>query len=360
MKDFYAIIDLHHEEEMLSNRPASHHEIFGRRVIDYMLRALVQAQPLGIIVLVEEARYCHYLEDAAVPVICKGRDMTSVQDIIEEYGKDAAYLILPGAVMFDVVDVVGALREAAQNGVNMINIADAEGSGNVFVIKNRVDLDRAAKIVRQRANRGHMLGGVTIVDADNTCIGPDVKIGMDTTIYPGAIIEGTTTIGKNCIIGQNCRLVDMKIGDNVEIWNSTCLKSEIGDGTAVGPYAYLRPGSVIGKNCKIGDFVEVKNATVGDGSKASHLSYIGDATIGENVNIGCGAITVNFNGKKKCHTVVEDGAFIGCNTNLIAPVTVGKGAYTAAGSTINKNVPPDALGIARERQTNIEGWAKRR
>ena len=360
MKDFYAIIDLHHEEEMLSNRPASHHKIFGRRVIDYMLRALQQAAPKGIVVLVENRSYCHYLEDAAAPVICRGRDMSSVQDIMNEYGNDAAYLILPGAVMFDVVDVVAALREAAQNGMNMINIADAEGSGNVFVIKNRADLAKAAKIVQERTNRGHMLGGVTIIDPDSTYIGPDVKIGMDTTIYPGTIIEGTATIGKNCTIGQGCRLVDMKIGDNVTIWNSTCLSSEIGDNTDVGPYAYLRPNSVIGKNCKIGDFVEVKNATVGDGTKASHLSYIGDAAIGENVNIGCGAITVNYDGKTKSRTVVEDGAFIGCNTNLIAPVTVGKGAYTAAGSTITEDVPPDALAIARARQTNIEGWVKRR
>jgi bifunctional N-acetylglucosamine-1-phosphate-uridyltransferase/glucosamine-1-phosphate-acetyltransferase GlmU-like protein len=362
MKDFYAIIDLHHEEEMLSNRPACFHKIFGRRVIDYMLRALAQASPKDIIVLAEKAEFCHYLEDAAVPVICKGRDMTSVDDIMREYGKDAAYLVLPGAVMFDVVDVVGALREASQRGLNMINIADAEGSGNVFVIKNRVDLVRAAKIVQQRANHGHMLGGVTIIDPENTYIGPDpdVKIGMDTIIYPGVTIEGSTTIGKNCIIGQGCHLVDMKIGDGVEIWNSTCLRSQIGDGTSVGPYAFMRNGAIIGKNCRIGVFVEVKNATVGDDTKASHLSYIGDATIGENVNIGCGAITVNYDGKVKSQTIVEDNVFVGCNTNLIAPVTVGKGAFIAAGSTITDNIPPDALGIARERQTNKEGWVKRR
>ena len=358
MKDFYAIIDLYHEESMLSDCPASHHEIFGCRVIDYMLRSLAQVSPKGIIVLVEKKEFCHYLEDTAVPVICKSRDITSVQDIMKEYGKDATYLILPGAVMFDVVDIAGALKEAAQSGINLINIADFEGSGNVFVIKNRADLAKAAKIVQERTNRNHMLGGVTIVNPDNTYIGPDVKIGMDTTIYPGAIIEGNTTIGQKCIIGQGCRLMDMKIGDGVEIWDSTCLKSEIGDNSSIGPYAYLRPGSVIGKKCKIGDFVEVKNATMGDGSKASHLSYIGDATIGQGVNIGCGTITVNYDGKTKTRTVVEDDAFIGCNSNLIAPVAVGKGAYIAAGSTITDDVPSDTLAIARERQTNKEGWVK--
>ena len=357
MQNFYAIIDLHREEEMISNMPASHHKIFGRRVIDYMLRALEQAAPKGIIVLVEKWDYCHYLEDAALPVICKGRDMTSIEDITREYGPDETYLIMPGALMFDVVDVVTALREAAQSHANMINLAQAEGTGNVFAIKNRVDLARAAKIVQSRTNRGHMLGGVTIIDPDNTYIGPDIKIGADTIIYPGAIIEGDTTIGAGCTIGQGCRLIDMMIGSAVEIWNSTCIQSKIGDNSAIGPYAYLRPGSIIGKNCKIGDFVEVKNATIGDGSKASHLSYIGDATVGENVNIGCGAITVNYDGKHKTRTVIEDGAFIGCNTNLVAPVTVGKGAYTAAGSTITDNVPPCALGIARQRQTNKEGWA---
>jgi len=360
MQDFYAIIDLQHEEGMVSGYPASHHKIFGRRVIDYMLRALQQVSPRGVIVLVENSGFAQYLEDTAVPVVCKNRDMTSVQDIVDEYGRDQQYLVMPGAVMFDVVDIVTALREAARSGKNVINIADAEGSGNVFVIKNRVDLARAAKIVQERTNRGHMLGGVSIIDADNTYIGPDVKIGMDTTIYPGVTIEGETSIGKNCVIGQGSHLVNMKIGSNVQILSSTCRDCEIGDNTTVGPYAFMRQGAAIGKDCRIGCFVELKNATFGEGSKASHLSYIGDATFGKNVNLGCGAITVNYDGKSKSQTVVEDDAFVGCNTNLIAPVTVGKGAFVAAGSTITYNVPECALAIARERQTIKEDWAKGR
>jgi len=358
MKDFYTIIDLYHEEEMISNRPASHHHIFGRRIIDYMLKALQQAAPKGIIALVDKKEFFHYMDDTVVTVTCKARDMSSIQDIIAEYGKDNTYLVLPGAVFFDVVDVVAALREAAQSGSNMINIVDADSS-NVFEIKNRLDLAQAAKIVQTRTNRGHMLGGVTIISPENTYIGPDVKIGADTTIYPGTIIEGGTIIGTNCTIGQNCRLIDMKIGNNVEIWDSTCLESEIGYGTTVGPYAYLRPGSILGQKCKAGAFVELKNATIGDGRKSSPLSHVGDAAIGRDVNIGCGVVTVNYDGKKKCRTVVEDGAFIGSNTNLVAPVKIGKGAYTAAGSTITGDVPECALGIARERQTNIEDWAKR-
>ena len=345
MKDFYTIVVVKHEDAMKSRLPAAFHKILGRRVIDYMLINLAEMKPKGIFVLLEE-QYLHHMEKTSVEVICKRLGSTTVENIKTEYGSDVEYVVLDR--MMPLITKM-----------ELLSIMDGEEYAHTDTF-DKPRLNQYTSSIRLSINHEHMTNGVTIISFENTYIGPDVKIGMDTIIYPGVIIEGSTIIGENCIIGQNCRLVDMKIGDNVEIWDSTCLESEIGDSTSIGPYAYLRPGSVIGKNCKIGNFVEVKNATVGDGTKASHLSYIGDATIGENVNIGCGAITVNYDGVKKTRTVVEDGAFIGCNTNLIAPVTVSKGAFTAAGSTITDDVPPGDLGIARARQENKEGWAIRR
>jgi bifunctional UDP-N-acetylglucosamine pyrophosphorylase/glucosamine-1-phosphate N-acetyltransferase len=224
-------------------------------------------------------------------------------------------------------------------------------------INNRVQLAQASDALKHRINKKHMMDGVTIIDPNTTWIGHDVSVGIDTIIYPGVILE-KTTIGKNCIIGPNTRIVGSNISDNTEVDNSVVLESSIGEHTSVGPFAYVRPNSHIGAHCKVGDFVEVKNSTMGDYSKASHLTYVGDADIGNHVNLGCGSITVNYDGKKKFRTVVEDNVFVGCNTNLIAPVTVKEGAYTAAGSTITKEVPEKALAIARSRQTNKENWRK--
>ena len=209
-------------------------------------------------------------------------------------------------------------------------------------------------------NEEHMQQNVNIINPGHTYIESGVEIGAGTVIWPGSIILGDTKIGENCVIGPNSRLNDTTIGNGVKIEYSVADKSSIGDGTTVGPFAYIRPGSALGKNVKIGDFVEVKNAVMGDGSKASHLAYVGDADVGANVNFGCGAITVNYDGKAKHRTTIEDGAFVGSNSNLVAPVTVGKGAFIAAGSTITEDVPGDALGIGRARQANVEGWAAKR
>src|SRR5699024_10333848 len=209
-------------------------------------------------------------------------------------------------------------------------------------------------------NERHMLNGITIIDSDNTYIQDTVKIGKDTVIYPGVILEGNTIIGEDCIIGHNTKIVNSNIKDGVEIETSTILDSTVGEESKIGPYAYLRPNSNIGKRVKIGDFVEVKNSTIGDYSKASNLSYIGDATVGKNVNIGCGVVFVNYNGKVKQKTIVEDNGFVGSNSNLVAPVTVREGGYVAAGSTITDEVPANALSIARGRQVNKEDWATKK
>lgn len=236
-------------------------------------------------------------------------------------------------------------------------ISDSE---EIAGINSRIQLAEAAKIMRKRINYKHMKNGVTIIDPDNTYIDTDVEIKRDTIIYPGVVIEGKTSIGEDCIIGQNSRIVGSKIGNRVEVQISTIIDSKIDDDSCIGPYAYLRPNSEIGKNVKIGDFVEVKNSKIGDNSKASHLSYIGDAYVGNSVNIGCGAVFVNYDGKNKHKTIVKDKAFIGCNVNLVSPVEVEERAYVAAGSTITERVPKESLSIARARQINKEGWVKKK
>lgn len=227
-------------------------------------------------------------------------------------------------------------------------------------VNSKVELSKAEEIMRKRINEEHMVNGVTLIDPNNTYIEANVEIGTDTVIYPGVVIKGNTKIGQNCTIEMNSSIDNSIIGNHTKIDKSTIIDSVVGDNTSVGPYAYLRPKSNLGNNVKIGDFVEVKNATIGDNSKASHLSYIGDATVGENVNIGCGVVFVNYDGKNKFKSIVKDNAFIGSNSNLVAPVIVEEHGYIATGSTITNDVPERALAIARERQVNKLGWNKDR
>jgi len=203
-----------------------------------------------------------------------------------------------------------------------------------------------------------MLNGVTIIDSASTYISADAKIGSDTIIYPGTMIYGNSIIGTGSTIGPNTEIIDSEIGNDTVIKQSVVHESKIGHSTTVGPFAHIRPASTLGDEVRIGNFVETKKVTFGNGSKASHLSYIGDAEIGQGVNLGCGSITVNYDGKNKFKTTIEDNVFVGCNSNLIAPVTVKKGSYIAAGSTITDEVPEDSLAIARARQVNKEGYYK--
>ncbi len=220
------------------------------------------------------------------------------------------------------------------------------------------DIAQADKYIRNEINNRLMDQGVVLIDPACTYIEQGVKIGADTVIYPGAVLEGTTEIGENCVLYPNCNIKNCKIGNRVEIKSSTLMDSSVGDDTTVGPYAYVRPNSEIGTHVKIGDFVEVKKSKIGDGTKISHLTYVGDSAVGKNVNFGCGTVTVNYDGIHKFTTEIGDGAFIGCNTNLVAPVKVGENTFIAAGSTITDDIPADAFAIARARQTVKEQWVK--
>ncbi|MEB2282344.1 bifunctional UDP-N-acetylglucosamine diphosphorylase/glucosamine-1-phosphate N-acetyltransferase GlmU [Lysinibacillus xylanilyticus] len=226
-------------------------------------------------------------------------------------------------------------------------------------VNDRVALSQAETLMRTRINEKHMRNGVTIINPEATYISVDALIGRDTVIQPGSMIEGTTVIGEDCIIGPNTQIVDSRIGDRTTVHSSVVRESAVAEETAIGPYAHIRPLSDIGSHVKIGNFVEVKKSKLGNDTKVSHLSYIGDAEIGSNVNIGCGSITVNYDGKNKFQTVIEDDVFVGCNTNLVAPVKVGKGSFIAAGSTITKEVPEDALAIARARQENKPNYVSK-
>ena len=229
----------------------------------------------------------------------------------------------------------------------------------ILGINNRLDLTDASQKVYQKVLQDLMLQGVTIVDPKSTFIERGVKIAQDTIIYPFTIIEKGTKIGSNCFIGPYSHLINAKIGKGVRVWASIIESSTVKDGANIGPYAHLRPETVVEKGAKIGNFVELKKTVVGEGSKASHLTYLGDATIGKKANIGAGTITCNYDGEKKYKTVIGDGVFIGSNNSLVAPVKLEKNSYTGAGSTITKDVPAGNLAIARSRQTNISGWRKK-
>ncbi|WP_411954412.1 bifunctional UDP-N-acetylglucosamine diphosphorylase/glucosamine-1-phosphate N-acetyltransferase GlmU [Alkalibacillus sp. S2W] len=226
-------------------------------------------------------------------------------------------------------------------------------------VNDRVALSKAEKLMKQRINEYHMRQGVTIVDPDQTYIGPDVSIGTDVTLEPGVHIHGDTQIGSHSFIGAHTTINHATIGEETLIKQSVVTNSQIGSRVQIGPFAHIRPESTLSDDVKVGNFVEVKNTTMGSNSKASHLSYLGDADLGNNVNVGCGSITVNYDGQSKHQTVIGDDAFIGCNSNLVAPVSIEKGAYVAAGSTITKDVPEKALSIARSRQENKEGYVDR-
>ncbi|GAA3411764.1 bifunctional UDP-N-acetylglucosamine diphosphorylase/glucosamine-1-phosphate N-acetyltransferase GlmU [Paenibacillus hodogayensis] len=250
-------------------------------------------------------------------------------------------------------DVIGILREQGEKVLGYCTTDPSEWIG----VNDRIALSEAEKYMRERINRQHMANGVTLIDPASTYIEKGVVIGADTVIHPGTALRGRTIVGEDCTFGPHCDVTDTVIGNGVHITQSVLSGAEVGDGSTVGPFAYLRPGAKLAGKVKIGDFVEIKNAFLDEGVKVSHLSYIGDAEVGKNVNIGCGAITVNYDGFNKHRTIIGDDAFVGSNVNLVAPLTVGKGAFLVAGSTITHNVDDNDMAVARERQVNKPGYA---
>lgn len=314
--------------------------------------------------------YGRIVRDAGqITAIVEHKDANEEQREIRE--------INSGIYAFEVAPLFGALKQIGsanaqgeyylpdlvtifrQRGL-VVETVIADDAREILGVNSPKELAEVGAILKMRKNEALMDFGVTIVDPASAFIGPDVTVGADTIIHPGVYLEGRTVIGGKCVINSGVRIVDSRIDDGVVI-NNFCVitESHISSGARVGPFAHIRPQSDVGENAHIGNFVELKKTTLGAGSKASHLSYLGDANIGSGVNVGAGTITCNYDGTHKHPTVIEDGAFIGSDTQLIAPVRVGKGAYVAAGSSITEDVPDDALAIARGRQVNKDGWASR-
>nr|WP_302598466.1 bifunctional UDP-N-acetylglucosamine diphosphorylase/glucosamine-1-phosphate N-acetyltransferase GlmU [uncultured Cellulosilyticum sp.] len=250
--------------------------------------------------------------------------------------------------------------EILRNEGHLVDAVATEEKDDIAGVNSRAQLAGVTEVMKQRINAKHMANGVTLIDPNSTYICPDVVIGKDTIIEPGCMLEGKTVIGEGCRIGYHSKLKNAVLSNNVDVEISVILDSSVDEGTHVGPFAYIRPNSHIGKNIKVGDFVEIKNANIGDGTKISHLTYVGDADVGQNVNFGCGTVVVNYDGQKKHRTTIGDNAFIGCNTNLVSPVTVEDNAYTAAGSTITDTVPKNSLAIARAKQENKLEWVTKK
>jgi bifunctional UDP-N-acetylglucosamine pyrophosphorylase/glucosamine-1-phosphate N-acetyltransferase len=308
-------------------------------------------------------------DDDQITAIVEHKDATEAERAIDE--------INSGIYAFDLDPLFDALKEIGSTNAQgeyylpdlvtiyrrrglVVETVTAADPVEILGVNSRRELAEVGGILKTRRNEALMESGVTIVDPATAFIEPDVTIGRDTIIHPGVYLEGNTTIGEGCIIHSGVRIIDSQIDDGVVI-NNFCVitESRVSRGARIGPFAQLRPQSAVGEDAHVGNFVELKKTTLGKGSKANHLAYLGDATIGEKVNVGAGTITCNYDGVAKHPTVIEDGAFIGSDTQLIAPVRVGKGAYVAAGSSITSDVPADALAIARGKQVVKDGWVSK-
>src|SRR3954464_8392871 len=308
--------------------------------------------------------------DGRIARIVEERDASPAERQIKE--------INSGIYAFDLAPLFDALRGiASQNAQGEFYLTDliaiyrrrkvpvetlvVDNPQEIRGINSRTELAEVSRIVRQTKNEELMAAGVTLIDPATTYIDADVVVGPDTVIHPGVTLEGQTKVGAACEIHSNVRIIDTEIADRSVIHNfCLIIGSRIAEGASIGPFAHLRPETVVGEGAKIGNFVELKKTTMGPGSKANHLAYLGDATIGARVNVGAGTITCKYDGPNKHATIIEDGAFIGSDSQLIAPVRVGKGAYVGAGSSIVEDVPAGALGIARGKQTNKPGWVEKK
>ena len=302
--------------------------------------------------------------------IVEDRDASASEKAIDEINSGIYAFALDG--LFDAIrgiaaentqgeyylpDLIAIYRRNGR-GVETLTVSNAD---EIRGINSRAELAETSRLLRQQKNAELMAAGVTLEDPATTYVTREVRVGADTIIHPGVTLEGRTVIGSSCEIHSGVRIIDSTIGDRVVVQNHSIIENAvIEDESGVGPFARLRPKAHLRKRARIGNFVEVKNAVIGTGSKANHLAYLGDATLGEGVNIGAGTITCNYDGEKKHPTVIEDGAFIGTDSQLVAPVTIGKNAYVGSGTTVRSNVPAGALAVSAGKQRNIDGWAERK
>jgi len=322
---------------ILSNKNSDNYPLLGKSVVQYVIEAVISAS----------------IAEENIVVV------TDEPDSIANHGD--GNLVLWGDTPLITGEIITEFIKS--NELNLTEMpAIAHGQAIFSRVETQVCLAEALAHMQTRINAGLMRAGVRMIDPQSTYIDSTVQFDEPegVVIYPGVILEGDTRIAKNVHLGANSHLKNTIVGEGASIQQSVIFDSSIGAGTTVGPFAFMRQEAIIGENCRIGNFVEVKKSTLGDGTKAAHLAYIGDAIVGKNVNYSCGAITANYDGKKKHLTIIGDNAFIGCNTNLVAPVTIGEGAIVAAGSTINRDLQAASLGIARVRQEEKLGWANKK
>ncbi len=321
--------------------------------LDDELRAFLE--PGGRAVVVTQPVF---LTDQGVERIAKGKAELDEKELAgyEAQGRDVSD--------HSVYELTGAAQEAFRAGQGFAEVLQTHACayrGHMAVAVDRENLPSyLPRLAQTQSVLRLMDGGVRFIDRQSAYIGPRVTVDRGTLLLPNVILRGDTHVAKNCELGPNAMLRDVTVGEGTTVNASQCFECTIGAFTTVGPFAYLRPGTDVGDHVRVGDFVELKNAAIGDETKISHLAYLGDCDIGESSDIGCGTVTVNFDGARKFRTRIGDRAFIGCNTNLVAPVSVGDGAYVAAGSTITRDVPSDSLAIARSQQTVKHNWAKKR
>ncbi|MFH2117508.1 MAG: bifunctional UDP-N-acetylglucosamine diphosphorylase/glucosamine-1-phosphate N-acetyltransferase GlmU [Bacillota bacterium] len=305
-------------------------------------------------------------EYGIVTGIVEENDCNEAQKLIKEV--NSSVYIVNNELLFEYVKKIQKNdRKGEYYLTDIVNLMHQDHKVNTFMVRNPIvtmgindlyGISVAEKYLREFINKGHMLSGVSIVNPETVTIGHNVVIEEAVWIYPNTTIMGNSLIKRGAIVGPNSEIVDSIIHEKAEIRHSIVINSEVGENSTVGPFAHLRNHAIIGKDNRIGNFVEVKKSTTGEGTKAAHLSYIGDATVGKHVNFGCGSVTVNFDGLKKHQTVIGDDVFIGCNVNLVAPIQIGDNVFIAAGSTVTQDVPKGALAIARNKQINKEDYAK--
>jgi len=348
---------------LAGDTPLLHQEIL-RQILEFHAREKADAtvltceleHPYGYGRVIREA-------DGSFARIVEEKDANPVERLVKEinsgiycFQAGAAFATLKGIKTnnaqgeYYLTEVLEILKKDGKKVLPLL----LEAEEDIYGINDRIQLAYAEKIMRQRKNRALMQSGVTLIDPASTFIDNEVEIGSDTIILPFTMIEGKTVIGSDCQIGPNTRINDSRLGNGVVVENSRIKEAIVGDKCTIGPFAYLRPEANLAAGVKVGDFVEIKKSQIGEGSKVPHLSYVGDAFIGKDVNVGAGTITCNYDGKKKSVTVLEDGVFIGSNTNLVAPVTIGQNSITGAGSTISRNVPPDTLAVERAEQKHLK------